>query len=193
MKVGLIIGIVVVLLILVFGAVVILTTASGDTKPPPGGDLPKFDTTLKGWQPIAYDGGMFELSAPTTVRWGVDTRMVDLDLTPGVYVCGMDATFRAKSDPAVGTVKQCFIDGSKTGNLVYATSGPYAGSWSAIADAPNGIRTAKEPIDVRFGAGNVYWQSRINGEFTCKPLTFGGDPLIGTAKKCYVEDPNEVV
>ena len=113
----------------------------------------------------AAENGTCSFSGTRNVAYGANGKFVFQTATNGI-ACNKDAF---GSDPIVGTEKAC-----------------YMGAGYAFCAAENGTCSFTGTENVAYGAnGNFVFQTATNG-IACNNAAFGGDPIFGTAKACYI-------
>ncbi|MGC1375650.1 MAG: hypothetical protein WA821_05480 [Anaerolineales bacterium] len=132
-----------------------------------------FTPATVGYTPCATENMTCPFSGTKLVRYGYNGQYVFKSATNGI-TCSY-TTFG--SDPYPYQAKMC----------AYAAPVPGAG-WTKCAD-DGGSCTASpyQEQTVAYGAsGKYFYKTAASGTtLTCNTTTFGGDPIVGTAKSCY--------
>ena len=124
-----------------------------------------------GWTACATESGACTVGGPTTVAYGAAGAFAYRQLPSGSVAC-TNTTFGG--DPIYGVVKGCYLapDGGPPGLTACAAEGGTC--------APG---TARAVVYGARGAFLTRWQT---GPVTCTNAAFGGDPLPGATKACYL-------
>jgi uncharacterized protein (DUF1800 family) len=129
------------------------------------------------WTKVADELHTFYIDGKKTVRYGAGSNWVEKSFS-GYAQCTNQVFGR---DPAVGTKKQCQVEGSTDTPANEAASG----TWTKVADEFNTFLVSGAQ-SVRFGTGNAWVQKTISGYAQCITSTFGTDPAVGLKKQCQL-------
>src|SRR6516164_2163502 len=120
-----------------------------------------------GYAFCAAENGTCSFTGTENVAYGANGNFVFQTATNGI-ACN-NATFGG--DPIFGTAKACYI-------------GPEGYAFCAAAE--NGTCSFSGTKDVAYGAnGKFVFQTATNG-IACNQGAFSSDPIVGTAKACYI-------
>jgi hypothetical protein len=122
------------------------------------------------WAQCASENGTCSYSGDMTVAYGANGSYKYATLAGGT-ACS-NAVF---GDPAVGTVKACYVVGAL----------PTFTTWSTCS-AENGTCSFTGTHEVAYGANGQYFYRSLSGGTACNNTVFG-DPAYGTVKSCYVQ------
>jgi hypothetical protein len=122
------------------------------------------------WAQCAAESGSCTVSGPQTVAFGANGSF-DYATENGTFSC---ATATFGSDPLYGVPKAC-----------YTHSGGPAGFGTTCA-AENGTCSFSGFQTVAFGADGSYTYKSFTGGTPCTNAVFGGDPIYGVVKSCYL-------
>ena len=122
------------------------------------------------WAACANENGTCSFAGVMTVAYGANGSYAYATLGGGAS-CS-NSVF---GDPAVGSVKSCYVMGAPTSFT----------TWTSCA-AENGVCTFSGTHEVAYGANGQYFYGSFNGGTGCSNSVFG-DPDSGVAKTCYVQ------
>jgi hypothetical protein len=128
---------------------------------PPGTDT---------WAACASENGTCSFSGVMTIAYGANGSYDYATLGGGA---GCNNT--VFGDPAVGTVKSCFVIGAP----------PTFTTWTSCS-AENGTCSFSGTHEVAYGANGQYFYGSFTGGAGCNNSVFG-DPAFGSVKTCYVQ------
>jgi hypothetical protein len=124
-----------------------------------------------GWTSCAEEGATCSVTGPTTVAYGAAGGFVYRLVSAGSTACG-NAAFG--SDPMFGVAKGCYL----------APSGGPSGLTSCAAEnATCGVGTGRTVV---YGARGAFYSRWETGPVSCTSASFGGDPIPGVVKACYL-------
>lgn len=123
-----------------------------------------------GYSNCAPQNGTCAVHRPTVVAYGTNGLFTYRLLTRNTACTS--AAFG--SDPVAGVVKGCYR----------APAGAMAG-WTACA-GENGTCALSGARRVIYGAYGAFYAKWLTGAVDCTSATFGGDPISGVPKSCYV-------
>jgi hypothetical protein len=127
--------------------------------------VPLIDNGPKGYAFCAAENGTCNFSGTRNVAYGANGSFAFQTADNGI-ACN-NAAFGG--DPISGTAKAC-----------------YMGAGYAFCAAENGTCSFSGTKNIAYGAnGSFVFQTATNG-IACNNTTFGGDPIFGTAKACYI-------
>jgi len=122
-----------------------------------------------GWTKIADEGQAFTVSGTQTVRYG----QAPYWITRTVTNAGSCTNAFFATDPIVGTVKQCEVQGSTSA------------AWTRIAGEGQAFNVAGAQT-VRYGSGSAWLTKTVVDYGECTNSFFGSDPIFGVVKQCEV-------
>ena len=122
------------------------------------------------WTSCSSEGGTCAFTGVMTVAYGAGNSFNYATL-PGGTACS-NAVF---GDPISGTAKSCYL----------IAAPPSFNTWSSCS-AEGGTCSFSGTHEVAYGANGQYFYRSVNSSTGCSNAVFGGDPINGTAKTCYV-------
>ena len=123
-----------------------------------------------GYNRCAAESGQCSVTGPVLIAYGEGGSFVSR-LVTGTIACTNAAFGR---DPLPDVVKGCY-------------SPPVGGPTGSVACAPEGaVCTPGSARIVLFGARGAFYARWVTGPVDCVPAAFGGDPVFGVAKACYL-------
>jgi Glycosyl hydrolases family 43 len=123
-----------------------------------------------GYPSCAAENGACATGGPTMVAYGANGAFA-YRLVNGSVACTNSAF---GGDPIYGVAKGCYL----------APAGGPSGYPSCAAE--NGTCPAGGPRTVVYGARGAFYTRWLTGPIACTNATFGGDPIPGVAKACYL-------
>ena len=125
----------------------------------------------QGYSSCAAEGSICTVAAPTTVAYGAAGAFAYRLVTGGGIACTNTAF---GIDPIYGVVKGCSL----------APAGGPPG-WTACA-SEGGQCTPGSARTVVYGARGAFYARWQTGPLSCTSAAFGGDPIPGVIKACYL-------
>jgi hypothetical protein len=125
----------------------------------------------QGYSSCATEGGVCPVTGPTTVAYGAVGAFADRLVTADSAACTNNAF---GTDPIYGVAKACYL----------APNGGPAG-WAACA-TEGGTCTPGAARTVVYGARGAFYARWETGPVSCTSTAFGGDPIPGVVKACYL-------
>ena len=112
-------------------------------------------------------GQAFTVSGTQTVRYGQAPYWITRTVTNG----GSCTNAFFATDPIVGTVKQCEVQGSA--------------AWTRIAGEGQAFNVSGSQT-VRYGSGSAWLTRTVIDYGECTNSFFGSDPIVGVLKQCEI-------
>jgi hypothetical protein len=141
------------------------STCDNNTFGDPAPGIAKHCEVTSTWAFCANENAQCGFSGTQTVRYGLGSSYFT-----NVFTGGAGCNNSTFGDPDPGSVKHC--DTAAT-------------TWTYCADE-NGQCTFSGTKSVLYGANGNFWVKTLIGGAACNNTTFGGDPIPGTAKQCYL-------
>jgi hypothetical protein len=124
-----------------------------------------------GYTACAVEGGSCTLTGPRMVAYGANGAFT-YRLLSATTDC---STAAFGGDPAFGVLKSCYL----------APNGAPAGGFSQCAGEGGACAVAGAQT-IFYGANGAFATATANGAIPCANSEFGGDPIAGVGKACYV-------
>jgi hypothetical protein len=124
-----------------------------------------------GYASCATEGGSCMVNGPATIAYGAAGSFTYRLLGNGVTACTNSAF---GTDPIYGVVKGCYVA---------PTGGPPG--WTSCADE-HATCAPGTPRTVVYGARGAFYARWQTGPVSCDSANFGGDPIPGVVKACYL-------